>query len=103
MDRSNSGAIASIVGVLALVVSVVALVLAWLAFNNTSDANLEAKIQSQMQDAMYREQSAPPQNDIGTDSFNERPDGAVNNPGTDDAMNGEADKQNEDAVTPEGS
>lgn len=103
MDRSNSGAIASIVGVLALVVSVVALVLAWVAFNNTSDANLEAKIQSQMQDTMYMEQSAPPQDDMGTDSFNERPDGAVINPDADDTMNGEAGIQNEDAVTPEGS
>lgn len=101
MDRSNNGAIVTVVGVLALVVSVVALVLAWVAFNNTSDANLEAQIQRQLQDSVYMEQSAPPQDNMNTESFNEMPGDTMMNPDADDAMNGDTDMQNEDAIVPE--
>lgn len=101
-DAGSRSVMASILGWLALLISVVALILAWVAFNNTSDENLEAMIQQGVQDAIQLER--PLQQDTMNDNtLNETPntmDDSAPTPGTSETPNGTMDSQ-DGAVMPE--
>lgn len=104
MDSRNRSAAPSILGFLALVISVVALIFAWVAFSNTSDENLEAKIQDQMQDTIRVEEPLPqqPQVNDGTLEDTTPQDTTLDSgAGTEGTMDGTTDTQDSDAVMPE--
>lgn len=98
-SRNGGSAVASVLGALAMVISAVALVLAWVAFNNTSDENLEAKIQNQMQDTVRYEQPMPQQPESGT--WEQSESGMTPDTGANTTPDSVVDPEQDEAVMPE--